>query len=65
MTETEALAPFLQPGAARWLPELNTVGQRGLDTDILTVDTLTVPYENPWNALMFLAGVDFTLLLLS
>jgi hypothetical protein len=42
------------------LPELETQGQRGLDLDILTVDTLTVPYDNPWKALMFLAGVDFT-----
>jgi hypothetical protein len=59
-SEPEALSTLLQPGTARWWPELNTVGQRGIDTDILAVDTLTVPYENPWNALMFLAGVDFT-----
>jgi hypothetical protein len=39
---------------------LKTVGQRGLDTDILAVDTLTVPYDNPWKGLMFLAGIDFT-----
>jgi len=50
----------VKPGPARWLPELKTVGQRGLDTDFLSVDTLTVPYENPWSALMFLAGVGFT-----
>lgn len=54
------LAALAQPGPARWLPELKTVGQRGLDTDIFAVDTLTVPYANPWNALFFLAGVDFT-----
>lgn len=58
--EPEDLAGLLQPGNARWLPELKTVGQRGLDTDFLAVDTLTVPYDNPWRALMFLAGVDFT-----
>ncbi len=56
----EDLAALAQPGPARWLPELKTAGQRGLDTDIFTVDTLTVPYANPWNALFFLAGVDFT-----
>ncbi len=39
--------------------EVKTVGQRGLDNDFLSVDTLTVPYENPAKALMFLAGVDF------
>lgn len=54
------LSALAQPGPARWLPELKTVGQRGLDTDIFAVDTLTVPYANPWNALFFLAGVDFT-----
>ena len=54
------LAALAQPGPARWLPELKTAGQRGLDTDIFAVDTITVPYANPWNALFFLAGVDFT-----
>ena len=46
-------------GSPRWLPELVTRGQLGLNTDILAVDTLTVPYDNPWKALMFLSGVDF------
>ena len=56
----ENLSHLAQPGPARWLPELKTTGQRGFDTDIFAVDTLTVPYSNPWNALFFLAGVDFT-----
>ena len=56
----ENLTPILRPGPARWLPELKTTGKRGLDVDILAVDTLTVPYDNPWKALMFLTGVDFT-----
>ena len=56
----EDLSQLAQPGPARWLPELKTVGQRGFDKDIFTVDTLTVPYLNPWNALFFIAGVDFT-----
>ena len=55
-----ALPELSEPGHARWLPELKTTGQRGFDTDFLAVDTLTVPYDNPWKALMFLAGVDFT-----
>jgi hypothetical protein len=57
---SNSLAPLLEPGRPRWLPDLETRGQRGLDLDILAVDTLTVPYDNPWKALMFLAGVDFT-----
>ncbi len=60
LTQMEDVASLSRPGPARWLPELKTTGQRGLDTDILAVDTLTVPYDNPWKALMFLAGVDFT-----
>jgi hypothetical protein len=56
----ENLSLLAQAGPAHWLPELVTKGQRGFDLDFLTVDTITVPYKNPWNALFFLAGVDFT-----
>ena len=48
------------PGPARWLPALETTGRVAPDTGPLAIDTLTVPYDNPWNALMFLSGVDFT-----
>lgn len=41
-------------------PELVTVGQRGPDTEILAVDTLTFPYDNPAKALFFASGVDVT-----
>jgi hypothetical protein len=37
---------------------LKTQGQRGSDADFLAVDTLTMPYENPDNALLFGSGVD-------
>lgn len=49
-----------KPGVPRWLPALETRGELGVTTGPLAVDTLTVPYANPWKALMFLAGVDFT-----
>ncbi len=49
---------LLRPGTARW-PALTTRGQRAADTDILAVDTLTMPYDNPWKALLFASGVDF------
>ena len=39
---------------------VTTRGQRGADTDLLAVDTLTMPYENPAHALMFASGVDLT-----
>ena len=54
------LDALTKPGPARWLPELTTRGTRGADTDILAVDTLTLPYENPWHALLFGSGVDRT-----
>ncbi|HTH48235.1 MAG TPA: DUF6797 domain-containing protein [Candidatus Limnocylindria bacterium] len=53
-----AATPSVRPGAARW-SELTTQGQLGADTDILAVDTLTLPYDNPWHALLFASGVDF------
>ena len=53
-----APGPAVRPGPARWAT-LTTQGQRGADTDILAVDTLTLPYDNPWHALLFAAGVDF------
>src|SRR5438477_1489456 len=54
------VANLCQPAPAHWLPVLETSGHVAPDTGPLPIDTLTVPYENPWNALMFLSGVDFT-----
>lgn len=55
----ENLTKLSQPGPAHWLPALTTTGQIGFATDGFAVDTLTVPYANPWKALMFCSGVDF------
>jgi sugar phosphate isomerase/epimerase len=55
---TEDPNRLLRPASSHW-PELTTRGQRGADTDILAVDTLTMPYDNPWHALLFASGVDF------
>lgn len=55
----EDLPHLAKPAAPRWLPVLETSGQRALDVDFLAVDTLSLPFTNPWNALLFLAGVDF------
>jgi len=63
----EAFVKKAKPGAGLDLrvekntePELTTRGVRGADTDFLTVDTLTLPYDNPQHALLFASGVDFT-----
>jgi len=37
-----------------------TRGQRGLETGPFAVDTLTLPYDNSYQALLFASGVDFT-----
>jgi type 1 glutamine amidotransferase/glucose/arabinose dehydrogenase len=47
------------PATARWGPALESRGQLGREKGPYVVDTLTVPYDNPWKALMFLSGIDF------
>ena len=49
---------LLAPGPKAWAP-VPTRGQLSRLSVAYAVDTLTVPYENPWNALMFLSGIDF------
>lgn len=58
--EPADLAPLLAPDSGRFLARLKTRGERGADTGPFAVDTLTMPYDNPFNALLFAAGVDFT-----
>jgi hypothetical protein len=55
----EDVAALCRPGAAHWLPALTNAGQTGFPTDGFAVDTITVPYANPWKALFFCSGVDF------
>jgi hypothetical protein len=55
----ETLSILSQPGTARWLPVITNAGQVGFATDGFAVDTITVPYANPWKALFFCSGVDF------
>ncbi len=55
----ENLADLSKPGPGRWLPALTSAGAVGFPADGFAVDTLTVPYANPWKALMFCSGVDF------
>ena len=55
----ENLAELSRPGPARWLPAITNAGQVGFPADGFAVDTITVPYANPWKALLFCSGVDF------
>ena len=52
------LGRLTKPGKKRWKP-LSTQGVRSRRPEAYTIDTLTVPYSNPWRSLMFFGGIDF------
>ena len=52
-------APFLKGGPLRWREPVVTAGKRGTDPGAYAVDTITVPYVNPWKSYMRLAAFDF------
>jgi hypothetical protein len=52
------LDALLAPAAARWKP-LATQGATAKNDAPLVVDSLTIPHDNPYKALLFLSGVDF------
>jgi hypothetical protein len=53
------LTALSKPGPPRWGEPLAVKGVVGKGTEPYVVDTITVPYDNPFKALMFLSGVDF------
>jgi hypothetical protein len=54
------LSKLTDPGRARWTKPITTHLEPGKDTGgQFVVDTFPLPYENPWNALFFVTGVDF------
>ncbi len=55
----EDLVALTRGGPARWGEPLVTRGQVDLSAGAFAIDTLTMPYQNPWNALMFAGGHDF------
>lgn len=57
--EPRSLEPWTEGGAARWVGELETRGVVGKGSGPFAIDTLTIPYANPWNALFFTSGHDF------
>jgi hypothetical protein len=51
---------LVKPGPARWTKPITTQLEPGKDTGgPFVVDTLPLPYENPWGSLFFVTGVDF------
>jgi hypothetical protein len=53
------LARWARGGPPRWPQELTTRGEVVPDNAPYVIDTLTVPYQNPYKALFFLSGIDF------
>jgi hypothetical protein len=54
-----SLSAWHKPGNARWTKEIVTRGEIGKGDGPFAVDTLTLPYDNPHNALFFVSGHDF------
>ena len=57
-TTTPSVHVLAGPGPPHWTT-LTTRGQKGFGSQPYLIDTLTVPYENPSQALFFTSGVDF------
>ena len=55
----EDLQPNLQPGPRQWTAAIVTRGKCSTESKAYVVDTLTLPFDNPYGALMFISGLDF------
>jgi type 1 glutamine amidotransferase len=56
----ENLVELAKPGPKRWGEPVPTKGQIAApSSEPYVVDTITVPYNNPFKALMFLSGIGF------
>ena len=59
-TQQQQLAVLQQPGVRRWGEPLVTGGVLAEETNApYVVDTINPPHDNPFGALLFLAGLDF------
>jgi type 1 glutamine amidotransferase/glucose/arabinose dehydrogenase len=54
-----SLVALRKPGAGRWNEEIVTQGKVAADDEPYVVDTLTIPFDNPYRALFFTSGHDF------
>jgi hypothetical protein len=55
----EDLVALTRPGPRRWGEPIVTKLVRGAEVGPFAVDTLTLPYQNRFNALFFCTGLDF------
>jgi glucose/arabinose dehydrogenase len=59
VTPPEDLEAMTRGGPARWTEPVVTKGTLGREPGAYQLDTVTVPYENPWNSYMRLVALDF------
>ncbi|RCS54279.1 hypothetical protein DTL42_03800 [Bremerella cremea] len=53
------IAELTSPGEPRWTEAIVTKGQLGAEEGPYALDTITLPFDNPYQALMFVGGHDF------
>ncbi|MBL8848246.1 MAG: hypothetical protein JNG89_01120, partial [Planctomycetaceae bacterium] len=56
---SDGVASLLEAGDAQWPETITTHGTLGNDDEAYTVDTVAVPFDNPYKALIFTSGHDF------
>lgn len=59
LEKIEDIAALTKGGSLRWGAPITTQGVMGKDDGPYTVDTLTLPEQNPWKAWMRCSGFDF------
>lgn len=60
VTEQPSPRTWIAPGPARWTADITTQGELGTQTsEPFAVDTMTLPFDNPYRALLFVSGHDF------
>lgn len=55
----ESLTVLTSPGPLRWKEPITTRGHTSDLEEPYVIDTLTLPFDNPYGALMFVGGHDF------
>jgi hypothetical protein len=58
-TDVADLRALCRGGPPRWGQTVTTTGTLGSDATAYTVDTLTLPYDNPWRSWMRTGAFDF------
>ncbi|MEM9826853.1 MAG: DUF6797 domain-containing protein [Planctomycetota bacterium] len=58
-TLPKSLVKLTRGGATRWPETIPVTGRLGADVNGYALDTIPVPFENPWNAWMRTSGLDF------